>query len=51
MVRQIDNAIKPTIEMERRQLLFRKLADSDSIDGVVSSMNAPRRSMRIAEIQ
>jgi hypothetical protein len=51
MIRARDNPTKLQKEGERRQLFFRKLAESDNTERIISSMNAARRSMGIAEIQ
>jgi|GEM_PF-3186856 hypothetical protein len=51
MTAQQDIAIKPQINAERRQLLFRKQDDLENTERVISSMNAARRSMGITEIQ
>ena len=48
---QEDTATKPQMKDERRQLLFRKQDDLGSTDRVISSMNAARRSLGIAEIR
>lgn len=51
MAIQEDVATRPQMKDERRQLLFRKQDDLGNTDRVISSMNAARRSLGIAEIQ
>jgi len=51
MITQDDIPIKNQMKENRRQLFFRDQDEQENTERVISSMNAARRSMGIAEIQ